>query len=213
MILRKTRALLAGASLSSVISVVPAHALTPKNAPLPANAYIVYAGLQWAWGDSTSIENMQDLRFQGSQGWRVPTTAELNNAPTAFSFLNQGGNVPYNRTDPLSGSYFSFELAPIYTAAQSSGSCAAGYFASYSNACDFADGNGQPFGPWAGTAGQSQSFSDQLFVRSPADVPTPSAPGVSGAPVPGIWALLVAGVALIGATLRLGRRQGALPAA
>ena len=189
--------------------MAPAHAFTPLNAPVPSSAYIVFDNLEWAWGDSTSSEEALDLSYQGSQGWSVATEAELANAPLATDFLKSDGNVPYNGVDPVSQSQFSPLLAPDYTLAMSAGACAAGYFSHYNAQCNFADGDGQAFGPWAGTGGVTINMAndqDVLFVHAL------SSPGTTGttsaAPEPTSWALMFAGIAILGAMLRMGRKRG-----
>jgi hypothetical protein len=159
--------------------------------PLPTNAYIVFAGLDWAWAyPFPASYSGFDLSYQSQFGWRLPTAAELANAPNATDFLFAGANVPfygtgspYSGTDPISGAYFSTTNA-AYVSAASAGACATPYFSTLYYNCDWADGNGQSnYGNvWAGTPG-SYPWSDQLVVR---DI-TASVPGpIAGAGVPGL---------------------------
>ncbi len=198
---RLALAALSAALLIGSRDLAVAQNFTPLNAPVPSNAYIDYNGLEWAWADSTNGD-AADLSYQGAFGWRVPTALELATAPLAINFLTANGNAPYNGVDAISGSYFSPELAPVYTAAMSAGACAAGYFSHYAAACDFADGDGQPFGPWAGTLPVTPDFSDQLYVRA---IPTGGPGGggpISAAPEPSTWLLMMAGLAGAGLVLR-----------
>ena len=53
------------------------------NAPVAANAYISFGGLDWAWAYPLPASNGLDLSFQSQFGWRLPTLAELAAAPLA----------------------------------------------------------------------------------------------------------------------------------
>ena len=169
----------------------PAFAII--NSPVPASAYITQGGLDWAWAFPLPAASGLDLTYQSTQGWRIPTATELASAPNAADFLKAGGNVPFNGTDPVSGAVFGATNA-AYTAAASAGACAVPYFGNGWNNCDWQDGNGQRYQPWAGLPG-AQSFADQLVVRSAQAVAAP-------VPVP-LWgplglALASAGVGLAG---------------
>ena len=91
--------------------LVQAYAL-PINSPVPSNAYIVFAGLDWAWGGPCPYSGgcfaTGDLTYQSTQGWRLPTAGELALIPSNFAsdFITGSGNVPFNGVDPVSGAYF-----------------------------------------------------------------------------------------------------------
>ena len=183
---------LLAATASALVLSAPAHAAF-FNVPAPVGAFISFGGLDWAWAIPLPLSSEPTaLSYQASQGWRVPTAAELASAPNATNFLKAGGNVPFGGTDPVSGATFQVTNA-AYTAAGSAGACATPYFSGNYHHCDWQDGNGQTFGPWAGTAG-AQTFADQLFVRTNGAVPEPST-----------WAMMLLGFGLIGAGMR--RRQ------
>src|SRR5437868_179811 len=95
------------AALSAVIggSALPAANAAPIDfsTPLPSNAQILFGGHYWAWA---APDSNVDLSVQGQFGWRLPTAAELANAPTLASFLFPGANVPQGGFDPNSGSFF-----------------------------------------------------------------------------------------------------------
>ncbi len=130
------------------------------NAPLPTNTFITQGGLDWAWAFPLPAANGVDLSFQSAFGWRLPTLAELAAAPLATDFMFTGANVTLGGTDPLSGATFSATNAALTGAA----ACATPYFSNAYRHCDWQDGNGQTYAPWAGTPG-AQSFADQLLVR------------------------------------------------
>ena len=154
--------------------VVQAYAL-PINSPVPTNAYITYDGLDWAWGGPCSYSGgcgfgvVGDLTYQGTQGWTLPTQAELDALPANFAsyFITGNGNVPYGGTDPVSGAWFNGTVTPAL-----SGACATPYFNTDTSVpwCDFNDGTS---GLWAGStsslSGGGDSYAEQLYVRG--DVP------------------------------------------
>ncbi len=123
--------------------------------PLPSNTYITFDGLEWAWAyPFPATYPGFDLSYQSQFGWRLPTAAELDNAPTAMDFLFPDANVPFisdpskwttggpSAPDPISGAYFS-TTNPAYVTAASAGACATPYFSGGYTNCDWADGNGQ----------------------------------------------------------------------
>ena len=85
--------------------LVQAYAL-PINSPVPSNAYIVFAGLDWAWGGPCPYSGgcfaTGDLTYQSTQGWRLPTAGELALIPSNFAsdFITGSGNVPFERGRP-----------------------------------------------------------------------------------------------------------------
>ncbi|HOL37763.1 MAG TPA: PEP-CTERM sorting domain-containing protein [Rubrivivax sp.] len=146
------------------------------NAPVAANAYISFGGLDWAWAFPLPAADGLDLSYQGPLGWRLPTAAELAAAPLATDFMFAGANVPLGGADPLTGAAFQATNAALTGAA----ACATPYFSNSYRHCDWQDGNGQTYGPWAGTAG-AESFADQLVVRAASNpVPEPASLALVG---------------------------------
>jgi hypothetical protein len=195
------KSLFAGAVLAATVSVGAAFAL-PINSPVPSSAFIVFHGLDWAWGGACPYSGgcfaTGDLSYQGTQGWSLPSASDMalvdafdSSNPGAFAELflnNPGGNVPAGGSDPVSGAFFS---------AGGGGSCAAPYFDTAAPWCDDGDGllgawNGSVLG--ANYAGDGNFFDEQLYVRA-------------AVPEPGEWALLMAGLAMVGAGLRLSRKS------
>lgn len=143
----------------------------PINSPVPANAYIVFGNLDWAWaypcpGISACGGGFAgvDLTYQSTQGWRFPTLDELALRPSAQDFLFAGANVPAGGTDPISGANF-------VGANTSDGACATPYFGIDLLHCDFGDGNANF---WAESPEEFTAY-EQLLVRSHRAVPEPSA--------------------------------------
>jgi len=146
------------------------------NAPVAANAYITFGGLNWAWAYPLPASSGLDLSYQSQFGWRLPTLAELASAPLATDFMFAGANVPLGGADPLTGATFDATNAALNGAA----ACATPYFSNSYRHCDWQDGNGQTYGPWAGTAG-AESFADQLVVRAASNpVPEPASLALVG---------------------------------
>lgn len=151
------------------------------DAPVPNNAFITMGGFDWAWGAPVTFGfsggSGIDLSFQSAFGWKVPTAQELINAPNATDFLFAGGNAPFavgGGTDPVSGSFFNFTQPGNYDGLQSDGACATAYFNTRFRECNWRDGRGEPFNrDWAGVPG-TQSFFEQLFIRSSSPVPEPT---------------------------------------
>lgn len=172
---------IAAAAVLAVAGVGAANAAL-VNAPVADNAYITFGGLQWAWAFPLPADAGLDLSYQAQFGWRLPTAAELAAAPNATDFIFTGANVPLGGTDAVSGSYFSATNATLTGAA----ACATAYFSNTYRHCDWQDGNGQRYAPWAGTPG-AFSFADQLVVR--AAVPEPETYAMMGI---GLLALMAA---------------------
>lgn len=160
---RLARHLLAPGLAAAALSASAAY----LDSPVPANAYITKGGLDWAWAFPLPASSGLDLSYQAGQGWRLPTPAELANAPLATEFMKAGANVPLGSSDPVSGASFSATNANLTGPA----ACATPYFSNSYRHCDWQDGLGQPYGPWVGMAGANSS-ADQLVVR---DSATPAA--------------------------------------
>lgn len=147
---------------------------------VPETAFITQNGLDWAWASpvapdgSFSSSSTLDFSFQGQFGWRLPTIAELVNAPNAADFLFPGANVPFNSTDPDSSARFQ-ALNAFYANTASDGACAAPYFQGQYFHCDFRDGRGQGRDWWE-PGGDSSIVDDSLVVRtsSTQSVPEPT---------------------------------------
>lgn len=158
------------------------------NAPVASNAYITFNNLDWAWAFPLPAESGLDLSYQSQFGWRLPTAAELANAPLATDFLFAGANVPLGGSDPLTGARFAATNASLTGA----GACATPYFSNSYTHCDWQDGNGQLYAPWAGTP-NARSFADQLVVRAVPEADT--------------YAMLVAGLGVLGLVARRRRQK------
>jgi hypothetical protein len=171
--------------MSSLKSLVAAGALALGattasaalyEAPVASNAYITMGGLDWAW--AYPLASGVDLGYQAQFGWRLPTALELSMAPVGLDFQFAGANVPLGGVDPVSNSRFQFPDANLTGAA----ACAATYFSSSFQHCDWGNAPGNIAGPfpWAGQPG-SNSISEQLVVRG----------GIPPIPVPGAAVLLI----------------------
>lgn len=156
------------------------------NTPVPSNAYITFKGLDWAWASPVAYDGSfgagaVDLSVQGGYGWRIPTLAELVNAPQAQDFVFKGANVPYLGVDPVSGA------SNEYGDAGGDMACASPYFNNTYSHCDFTNGlNGGDGIGWYGTAGAPR-YAESLMVR-----------GVSAVPEPETYAMLFAGLGVLG---------------
>ena len=160
------------------------------DSPVPASAYITKGGLDWAWAyPLPSGSGGFDLAYQSTQGWRLPTAAELAGAPLATEFMKPGGNVPLGGADPVSGATFQATNANLTGPA----ACATPYFSTSYRHCDWDNGLGQPTGPWAGMPGASH-YAEQLVVR-PSAAPAPVVP----VPTLGLEALALLSLGLAGA--------------
>lgn len=150
------------------LAMAPAQA-APINEPIPTNAYITHAGLDWAWGGPCAYGgecSQADLSYQSTLGWRLPTLAELGALPTDFAtyFRFDGANAPDGGTEALTGAYFSG--SPGGDAA-----CATAWFDTAYTHCDWGDG---ALRGWAGL--NTTPYADQLFVRAATvDAPEPTA--------------------------------------
>ncbi len=162
--------------------------------PLPANAYIVFDGLDWAWANPLpAADGAFTLAGQAAYGWAIPTAEQLADAPLATDFLFPGGNVPFDGTDPASGATFN-ATNPDYT---NDGACATPWFSATFYHCDWQDGLGQPYGPWAGMDG-AYDLAEQLVVRADQGTVTPE---------PGTMSLLATGLIGLAGLERRRRRR------
>ncbi|HTO42165.1 MAG TPA: PEP-CTERM sorting domain-containing protein [Rhizomicrobium sp.] len=170
---------LAGAVILALIAS-PASAL-PINNPVPTNAYISYAGLDWAWGGPCAYRNGcgdGDLSYQSTLGWRLPTESELALVTPNFAslFVFAGANVPLNGSDPLSGA--TVGLAPGAIA------CASPYFSTTHSHCDYENGMD---GLWAGPMSSNViPYAEQLYVRATTGAPEPTTLALLGAGLAGL---------------------------
>ena len=104
------------------------------DSPVPASAYITKGGLDWAWAYPLPAGSGGfDLAYQSTQGWRLPTAAELAGAPLATEFMKPGGNVPLGGADPVSGATFQATNANLTGPA----ACATPYFSTSYRHCDW----------------------------------------------------------------------------
>lgn len=80
-------------------AATPAAAII--NAPVPTTNYITFGGNDWAWaspcppsgsagGTQCGTPNTVDFTYQATQGWRLPTAAELAAGPTVADFGTAG---------------------------------------------------------------------------------------------------------------------------
>lgn len=165
--MRLSKLLLTGCA--AVALSLTAATAGPINSPVPANAYIVFGNLEWAWAypcpgvSACGFGAGIDLTYQSTQGWRFPTLDELALRPSAQDFLFAGANVPAGGTDPTS-------FATFFGGNASDGACATPYFAIDFLHCDFGDGSSDL---WAASP-EEQTFSEQLLVRPHRAVPEPS---------------------------------------
>ncbi|MEM7304497.1 MAG: VPLPA-CTERM sorting domain-containing protein [Pseudomonadota bacterium] len=167
---------------------------------LPNNAFITFNNFDWAWGASCITKNAGDCdtidsSFQEGLGWRIATSQDMSLAPAATDFLFEGGNVPFDGIDPVSGAAFEF-LNDVYLNAESAGACASSYFTlgDGRNTCDWQNGGGQDVNSngWYTQNGETRFFADVLFIRDTAIVPVPAA----------VWLLGSAMIGLIGYSKR-----------
>ena len=131
-------------------AAVPASAAI-INAPVPTSNYITFNGNDWAWaspcppsghgdggtcGDGSAI----DFSYQGTQGWRLPTAAELAAGPSVADF----------------GSPSAF-------------ACASAWFTSSYSHCDYGDAaGGAIFGAPGGGVWYAETWAIRGAVPEPA---------------------------------------------
>ncbi len=84
-------------ALAAFVAGMPYPALAQINAPVPVANYITFGGLDWAWaspcppsgsagGTTCGSGAAVDFTYQGTQGWRLPTAAELAAGPAVTDF-------------------------------------------------------------------------------------------------------------------------------
>lgn len=182
--------LLLAATAAFGFATAPAHAAL--NVPVPTNTYITFNGADWAWASPCSpsgcnndpAQSPLDLSYQSTQGWRLPTLAEMLLAPTAANFVFAGANVPFGGADAngtVSGD------APGDLA------CATAYFTTPNsfNLCNYGDAAmGAIYLLWSNPA---EPNVETWVVRGEVN-------GVI--PEPATWAMLIAGFGLVGSALR-----------
>ena len=157
-------------ALGLCATALTAHASLMGSVPVPSSAYITQNGLDWAWAYPLEASGGLDLSDQSANGWRLPTAAELANAPVATDFMKPDGNVPLGGQDPVSLAQFQATNANLTSAA----ACATPYFSNSYRHCDWSNGLGQSdHFPWAGMPG-SRDFSEQLVVRPAAAAAVPT---------------------------------------
>lgn len=161
------------------LTVLTGQAYAQINSPVPSSAYIVYDGLDWAWGGPCPYSggcSDGDLTYQATQGWALPTQADLDivdaldgtvyqDRPMSSTFAdmfldNPGGNVPAGGSDPVSGAFFADGGSSTV------GSCASPYF-NGDGWCDAGDGLD---GLWAGSAignNSGEGFTPSNFMSDP----------------------------------------------
>jgi hypothetical protein len=93
--MKATLASLASLALGLTVYAAPAQAIS--NTPVPVANYITFSGNDWAWaspcppsggvpGTICGTGDVVDFTYQGTQGWRLPTAAELLAGPTVADF-------------------------------------------------------------------------------------------------------------------------------
>jgi hypothetical protein len=86
----RTRNLLAVALLAGAIAARAVVAQEPDPGPVPANAFITYGGLDWAWASPCDGGCSPPVVFQ--DGFRYATPSEWAGRPNASAFLDPFGN-------------------------------------------------------------------------------------------------------------------------
>ena len=190
------RSLLLASAFFAAVAAAPASAAL-LDVPLPANTYIIFGGLDWAWASPCSPtgcnggQDVLDLSFQGPLGWRLPTAPELLARPAPIDFSFAGANVPFGGFS-VEGTFFNGGMP-------GDGACAAAYFTGgFFNQCNYSDASinaifGVYFDP-------NERNVETWLVRG----------GNAAIPEPASWAMLIAGFGLIGAAMR--RRKVAIAA-
>ena len=148
-------ATLGSAIVALMMTVLGSQANAQTNSPVPATDYITYDGLEWAWGGPCPYSGgcfaTGDLTYQSTQGWALPTDAQMA------------------LVDSLDGSVLggpgSDTFANLFI--NSGTGCATSYFSGAANWCDWSDGTS---GLWAGSQIGNNSgegyYAEQLYVRS-----------------------------------------------
>jgi hypothetical protein len=168
------------------------------DAPVASNAQISFGSLFWAWASPVAADGSFGAGSEvvinaarASEGWRLPTAAEMLGAPGATLFQFIGANVPFGGIDPVSGSRFDFGSSLLTGAA----ACAATYFSNMFSQCNWGNAPGSGGSlvvPWWGQA-EAPIFAESLVVRV--------------IPEPEIYAMLAAGLGLMGFVARRRKQQ------
>jgi hypothetical protein len=174
-----------GVSVALAFATLPQSASALVNLPVPRNAYITIAGLDWVWASPCGAYGSCgdiDLTYQGTQGWRLPTVAEFAFHPTAAQFVFPGANVPAGGSDAYGNTW---EIGSPGADA----TCAATYFSPIWSHCDWGDGIA---GNWYDPSSPNFPYTlpETLLVRA-TDVPEPAS-----------WALMIAGFGMVGFAMR-----------
>ena len=187
------KTLFLASAMLAAFSAAPAAAAL--NVPLPTNTYITFGGLDWAWASPCSPtgcnggQDVLDLSYQSTLGWRFATAAELLARPAPSDFSFSGANVPFGGNS-VEGTFFNGAMP-------GDGACAAAYFtAGFFNQCNYGDA-------------QIDAIFGVYFDPNERNVETWLVRG-GAVPEASTWALLIAGFGLVGTAMR--RRVAAITA-
>jgi hypothetical protein len=173
------------AAVATMALAAPASAAF-LDSPIPSNAYITFNGADWAWGApcSADVGSSCDssaasyLSYQGSQGWRLPTAAEVAAGPSMTDFLFAGANVPFaTNLDPVSGASNNY-----LSTGGSDFACATPYFSSVYRHCDYGDAAPSLCGLYPGGSGCAETW----FIRGDVVVPAPAMVALFGLGLAGL---------------------------
>lgn len=154
--MKKSTMLALVAGLLAAPAAVQAQSLS---FPVPANAFIVFGGLNWAWASPCNGGCSNPIL---GDGWRYATTAEWAARPSYTDFLNPNGN---------------------HAGAGGQMACAASYFDPIYDHCDWNDAVQGYIASGPGNVGPLQDpNSETWLVQAPQNVvPEPSSVAMFGA--------------------------------